>query len=102
MEQLAALAAFAALIGGGVWLQHRLSRGRAWSPLWLAFSMTAAAVCFTAAGVAGYQLSRQARSVAGTAWTGGVIWWEVGAGLVFAAVATVAWRWGLRTLGAGR
>ena len=70
------------------------------SPLWIAFSATSAAILFIWAGLAGYQLSKHSRFVAGTAWSETVIWWEVGVGLVAAALAAVCWRRGLKSISA--
>ncbi|HET9369443.1 MAG TPA: hypothetical protein VFO19_04320 [Vicinamibacterales bacterium] len=43
MATLAAVLAVAGFVAAGVYFQHRLSGGRMWSPLWMAFSFTAAA-----------------------------------------------------------
>jgi hypothetical protein len=71
---------------------HRQSAGRAWSPL---FNCTAAAAVFLPVGLSGYTMSRHDRFVTHTAWTGHVIWWEVGVGLVAAVTAANFWRRGL-------
>src|SRR4029453_10903577 len=60
---------------------------RSQSPLWLGFSPTAASGLFLVAGIIGFQLDKHRRFVSGTAWTNGVIWWEVGVGLVLVPLA---------------
>ena len=56
------------------WFLQVHSGGRARSPLWMAFSMTAASMLYLVAGFIGYTLDRHDRFVARTAWTGKVIW----------------------------
>jgi hypothetical protein len=77
-------------------LIYAQSGGRGWSPLWMAFNCTAAAGLFLLAGLSGYTLSRHERFLAGTAWTGHVIWWQVTVGAVAAVAAGFFWRQGLR------
>ena len=60
---------------------------RSQSPLWLGFSTTAASALFLVAGIIGFRLDKHSRFVAGTAWTNGVIWWEVAVGLVLVPLA---------------
>ena len=74
------------------------SKGRMWTPLWLAFSVTAMAILYVGAGATGYMLSRRDRFVAQTAWAGHVIWWEVAIGVVAGLVAILFWRKGLQAL----
>ena len=76
MDSVPVLTFVALLAAWNIFLYKR-SGGRAWSPLWMAFSTTAAAVLFLVAGTIGYTLSRHDRFVADTAWAGGVIWWEI-------------------------
>ncbi len=77
---------------------YKISAGRMWSPLWMAFSATVTAGLFLGAGFLGYTLSKHDRFVAGTAWSDGVIWWEVSAGLAASVVALFLWRKGLRSI----
>src|SRR6185312_16789275 len=56
------------------WFLQVHSGGRARSPLWMAFSLTAASMLYLVAGFVGYTLDRHDRFVARTAWTGSVIW----------------------------
>ena len=74
-----------------MWLRRR-------RPIFNALSLTAAAVLFLTTGVMGYTLSKHDRFVAGTAWTDGVIWWQVAAGAVLLVPAAFFWRSGLRRL----
>ena len=94
---LAVLAVLAALAAWTVFL-YKLSDGRAWSPLWMAFSTTTVAALFLIAGTLGYTLNRHTRFVDGTAWTGGVIWWQVAVGGAAGAVAAYLWRKGVRAI----
>jgi hypothetical protein len=55
-----------------------------------------------ATGFMGYTLSKHDRFVAGTAWTGSVIWWQVAAGVAFVPLAAYFWRRGVRSLTAPR
>ncbi len=97
MTSIAVVLGIVAALAVGTYAQYRLSRGRMWTPLWLAFSTTAAAILCLVSGIIGYQLGRHARFVAHTAWSPTAIWWEVYAGLGFAAAAAVLWRLALRS-----
>ena len=99
MDALIAIAPLAAFVAVWWFTFHRVSGGRIWSPLWMAFSATAASMLFVVAGAIGYTLSRHDRFVAGTAWSDGVIWWQVLVGLALVPLALVLWRIGLRSLG---
>lgn len=98
MEPLIPLALIAVFFAGWHWFLHRASRGRMWSPLWMAFSATAVAMLFIGAGAIGYALGAQERLVEGTAWSDQVIWWQVGVGVAFVPLAALLWRIGLRSL----
>jgi succinate dehydrogenase hydrophobic anchor subunit len=74
-----------------MWLRRR-------SPIFNALSLTAVAILFLVSGVAGYTLDRHARSVAGTAWSPSVIWWQVLLGTALVPTALYFWRVGLRDL----
>jgi hypothetical protein len=82
------------------WSNSRTAR-RSRSPLWLGFSATAASALFLMAGVTGFNLSRHSQFSTGSAWTDGVIWWEVVVGLVLASAAIYLVRRGVREI-AGR
>lgn len=71
---------------------------RSRSPLWLGFTATAASALLLIAGIIGFDLDRHGRFVAGTAWTGGVIWWEVVVGLALWPVAIYLLRRGARDI----
>lgn len=98
MEPLIPLALIAAFFACWHWFLHRASRGRMWSPLWMAFSATAAAILFIGSGAIGYALGRQERFVTGTVWSDEVIWWQVGVGVAILPLAAILWRIGLRSL----
>ena len=97
MDRVVPILAIAAIVVTGIWFQYWLSRGRMWTPLWLAFSTTATSIMFVVAGTIGYNLDRHASFVARTPWAPGVIWWEVGAGVALAILATLFWRQALRS-----
>ena len=78
-----------------MWLRRR-------SPIFNALSLTVAATLFLATGFIGYTLSKHDRLVAGTPWSPGVIWWQVGVGAALLPVAACFWRRGLRLLSAPR
>jgi hypothetical protein len=96
VEQLVAVLVMAVILGAGTWWQYRLSKGRMWHPLWLAFSMTSAAILFVTAGIAGFRLDRRTAFFADTRWSDDVLWWQVGLGLIFAMLAVLFWRHGIR------
>jgi hypothetical protein len=71
---------------------------RSRSPLWLGFTASAASALFLVAGIIGFNLSKRSRFFAGTAWTDGVIWWQVVIGLVLVPVAIYLLRRGARDI----
>ena len=87
-----------AFVLGWHWFFYRQSGGRIWSPLWIAFGTTTAAILYLVAGAIGYTLDRHERFVAHSAWTGGVIWSEIAIGLVLACRRRALWRRGLCSL----
>ncbi|HEX5217767.1 MAG TPA: hypothetical protein VFV98_20040 [Vicinamibacterales bacterium] len=91
IKAIAAVGAFVAFLVGAQIAMYRISRGRLWSAQWAAFSFTTGAALFLVAGFVGYNLSRHARFLSGTGWTGGVIWSEVLVGAVMAAIAAFCW-----------
>ena len=96
MDRVIPVLAIVALVVGWNAFVYKLSGGRMFRPLWIAFGTTACAVQLMTAGVIGYTLDRHDRFVAHTAWTGHVIWSQVAGGLLFAVVAAFFWRRGLR------
>ena len=98
MDRVIPILTIVALVAAWHFFVYGQSHGRARSPLWMAFSATATAVVFLLAGTIGYTLNRHDRFVAQTAWTGGVIWWEVGVGLGAALLAVYFWRKGLQRI----
>jgi hypothetical protein len=71
---------------------------RSRSPLWLGFTATAASALFLIAGIIGFNLSKRSRFFSGTAWTDGVIWWEVVVGLLLVPAAIYLLRRGARDI----
>jgi len=71
---------------------------RSRSPLWLGFTATAASALFLIAGIIGFNLSKRSRFFTGTAWSEGVIWWQVVVGLVLVPVAIYLLRRGVRDI----
>jgi hypothetical protein len=69
------------------------------NPFHYAFGFTAATFLFLGAGTLGYHLSARDRFLTHTAWANGPIWWEMGAGVVCALVAAVAWHRAIRRIG---
>ena len=98
MDQLVAVLVIVALLVTWELFLYKSSGGRNRSPLWLAFSTTAAAALFLVAGAIGYTLSKHARFFDGTSWSDGVIWWQVGVGLALLPLAAYFWRRGLRSI----
>ena len=100
MERAVIVLALLAFLAAWNLFLYKQSGRRAWSPLWMAFSATFAAILFIGAGSAGYTLDRFIldRFVTGTAWSDSVIWWQVWVGLAVLPVAAYLWRRGLRSL----
>jgi len=71
---------------------------RSRTPLSLGLTATAASALFLIAGVIGFNLDKHSRFVAGTAWTGGVIMWEVVVGLLLIPLAIYFFRRGVRDI----
>ena len=71
---------------------------RSRSPLWLGFSAAAASTLFLVAGITGLNLSARSRFITGTAWSVGVIWWQVVVGVVLVPVAIYLLRRGARDI----
>jgi hypothetical protein len=76
-----------------MWLSKAMRR-----PVPLACSATALAALFLIAGAAGRTLSRHEAFVAGTAWTGSVIWGQVAVGVLLLMMAVWLWRRAIRSL----
>lgn len=76
-----------------MWLSKPMRR-----PVPLACSATAVAALFLGAGVSGRTLNRHDAFVAGTAWTGAIIWWQVGVGVALLVLAAWFWRRAIRSL----
>ena len=71
---------------------------RSRSPLWLGFTGMAASALFLTGGIIGVDLSKRSRFFTGTAWTEGVIWWQVVVGLVLLPAAIYLLRRGIRDI----
>ena len=102
MNAVITVIAIALFLGGVYWAQYRLTHGRIWSPLWMAFSFTFSGALIFLAGAGGYRLSRRARFIDGTNWTDGVVWSQITIGGVLLAIAAVCWVIALRSLGLQR
>ena len=98
MAQLIAVLFIVTLVAGWGFVQFRVGRGRAFSAPWLAFSATAAALFFSMAGLSGYTLDKSERMMHG-AWTGSILWHQVGAGAVAGVIALYFWHRTLRASG---
>lgn len=98
MEAVVAVLGVVAVISAGIWFQFRLSRGRMWTPLWMAFGATSTSILFLVAGTLGINLSKHQRFLTGNAPSSGVIWWEVGIGVALAILSLFFWRRGVRSI----
>ena len=78
------------------WCINRILGPRAQSPLWYAFTTTAAAALFLVSGSIGYKLQKGPPLVSDARWADGVIWPQVWVGLACAAVAVFCWRSAIR------
>jgi hypothetical protein len=77
------------------WSKSQAAR-RSRSSLSLGFTATAVSALFLVAGIIGLNLSTRSRFLTGTAWTDGVIWWQIAVGLVLLPVAIYLLRRGAR------
>lgn len=102
MQQVVAVLALVAFLAAWQWFLYKRTGGRVWSPLWNAFSATAAAILFLVAGALGYQLTNGVPFTVRTAWSGKVIWSEIWIGTAAAVLAVFLWRLGLRSLRGAR
>ncbi|MEO8076780.1 MAG: hypothetical protein ABI818_10650 [Acidobacteriota bacterium] len=98
MEKVIPVLAMVGVLAAWQFFFYKQSDGRIFSPLWMAFGTTTASLVFIVGGMIGYNLDRHDRFVAGTAWAGKPIAWEIWSGVAFAIVATYLWRRGLRSL----
>ena len=71
MDRLIPIIVVIAAVASWWWFEQVLTGGRARSPLWMAFSMTAVSAVYLVSGLIGYTLDRHDRFVARTAWAGG-------------------------------
>ena len=67
-------------------------------PVPVACTATLFALVLLVTGTRGYTLSRHDAFVAGTRWTDGPIWWQVGVGAALLVVAAWLWRRAVATL----
>jgi hypothetical protein len=78
------------------WWINRVRGPRAQSPLWYAFTTTAAAAVFLLSGLIGFGLQKGPPLFSDARWVDAVIWPQVWVGLACAAVAVVCWRRAIR------
>jgi hypothetical protein len=64
----------------------------------MGLTATAASALFLIAGLIGFNLDKHSSFVAGTAWTGSVIWWEVAVGVILMPLAIYLLRRGIRDI----
>ena len=103
---LVLLEGYAALVMVAFWASwwrflYRSSVGRIGNPFSLAFTSTVVAALLIFAGIVGYSVGRGAPLADSRAWSGSVIWWEVGLGLALLTVAIFFWRLAFRLVGSG-
>lgn len=85
-----------ALSFGWHFFVYRQSGRPWWNPLWVAFTITGAAVLYVVAGTIGYALGRQNLFAAHSGWAGHVIWPQIAIGLAMGLASVFFWRKGLR------
>jgi uncharacterized membrane protein YhdT len=98
MERLAIMLGLLAVVVMWHRFMYRQSNGRTQSPLWMAFSTTTVAILFITAGATGYRLSHGIPFTVASAWSGKIIWSQIGVGAGVAVLAAYFWRLGLRSL----
>lgn len=96
---LAVTVSVVAAIFGWSYALHRRTGRPMWNPLWIAFTLTAVALLYGAAGLLGYVVPRRNPFIERPpVWVGHVVWVQVG----WAAVALIAsiffWWHGIRRL----
>lgn len=72
-------------------------RSRKTHPLHIAFTLTTFGTLFLVAGAIGLTIGKSNWSVVRGTWSDGVVWWEIGYGIVALIVAGYFWRRGLRS-----
>ena len=77
---------------------YKLSGRPWWNPLWMAFTITAVAILYAAAGFIGYALPYHNPFITHDAWAGHVVWSRVAFGCGMGLVSILFWRLGLQRL----
>lgn len=98
MDRVIPVLAVVAFLAVWTFLLHKRSGGRTWSPLWGAFTATAAAILFVVAGAVGYRLNHGVPFMNRAAWSDQVIWSQIWVGIGVALIAVYLWRLGVRSL----
>ena len=101
IKGIAIFLVFVALLALWQSFLYRQSGGRLRSPLWGAFTATAASILFIVAGAVGYKLTHGVPFTNRSEWTGQVLWSQIAVGGVAAIVAVFLWRAGLRSIRTG-
>jgi hypothetical protein len=98
MDRVVSLLIVVAVLVAWLWLVPAGARSRRQSPLWGAFTATAAAILFVTAGAVGYKLNHGLPFTVTSAWTRSVIWSQVWVSLAAALAAAPLWRVGLQSI----
>ncbi len=99
MTAVAIVAGFFALVVGWSYVLHRRSGRPLWNPLHIAFTLTAVALLYGAAGFMGYVVPRHNPFIDHPAvWVGHVVWPQVTWALVALLASVFFWWHGLRRL----
>lgn len=99
MTPSATVAVVLALVAGWYYLIYRRSGRRIWSPLWLAFMLTAVALFHAGAGLLGYDVPRHNPFLEEPAvWVGHVVWPQVRLASIVLLASVPFWWLGLKGL----
>ena len=98
MEPVLVVVMIVAVLAAWAWFVNPGQDPRKRSPLWFAFTATAASLLYLIAGAAGYELEHGVPFTIGSAWSGTVIWSQIWIGAGLSLIACYLWRQGLRSI----
>ena len=99
MTAIATVAGLFVLVFGGSYVLQKKSGRPMWNPLWTAFTLTALALLYGAAGLMGYIVPRHNPFIErAPEWVGHVVWPQVGWASAALLVSVPFWWLGLKRL----
>lgn len=99
MTPILIVAGLLIFVEGWHYFLHRLSARPRWNPLWMAFTLTAVALLYGAAGLIGYDVPRHNPFIDRPAvWVGHVVWAQVKFASLMLLASCPLWWLGLKRL----